>query len=81
MTRHYWTFVRKAAIVRDVATGRSALDNVLAAHEISPEEFEYWRAAFARGGAAALRVTKIEPRRGPSYRPRRYKPRAEDAAQ
>ncbi len=58
---HYWTFRHKAELVRDVQAGRSILATVLAAHEISPEEFAAWQAAFARGGAKALRATRVRP--------------------
>jgi uncharacterized protein DUF1153 len=66
MTAHYWTFLRKAELVRRVLAKPETLDDVLATNEISIEEFESWRAAYALGGAKALRVTRIErvaPRR------------------
>jgi hypothetical protein len=59
---YYWTFRRKAALVCDVEAGRAPLAEVLAAHEISPEEFASWQAAFARGGDRALRATRIMPK-------------------
>ena len=54
-----WTYWRKAALLRAVEADPSILPDVLAANEISPEEFELWRAAYARGGAKALMVTRI----------------------
>ncbi len=58
---HYWTFRRKGALVRDVQAEPATMDNVLAAHEISPEEFASWQTAYARGGDKALRATRIAP--------------------
>jgi Protein of unknown function (DUF1153) len=55
-----WTYWRKAALLRTLEADPSILPDVLAAYKISPEEFELWRAAYARGGAKALRVTRIE---------------------
>jgi hypothetical protein len=55
-----WTYWRKAALLRTIEADPSILPDVLAAYKISPEEFDLWQAAFARGGAKALRVTRIE---------------------
>lgn len=51
----YWTAGRKAEIIDRIRKGEDQA-MLLAQHEISDEEFEAWKSAYARGGIDGLFV-------------------------
>ncbi|MFV0473616.1 MAG: DUF1153 domain-containing protein [Pikeienuella sp.] len=55
-----WVASRKAAVVEAVDAGAISEAEVCALYGLSGEELNLWRAAFARHGAPALLVTKLQ---------------------
>ncbi len=60
-----WVASRKEKVVRAVDCGLITRENALKRWALSDEEFDQWRAAFHRHGAAALKVTRLQAYRQP----------------
>jgi hypothetical protein len=70
-----WTAKQKRAVIEDVRSGVVAPELVLAAWDITPEEYQEWVDSFDAHGKEALKVTKLQFFRGMPRRPQRLRRR------
>jgi hypothetical protein len=65
-----WTANQKATVIADVRSGTVAPELVLAAWDVSLEEYQEWQDSFDAHGIEALKVTKLQRFRAVPRRPR-----------
>jgi hypothetical protein len=60
MPQNRWTPKRKEKLIIAVRDGERTRDEVLAANNISPEEFDRWLLLYDRYGSHGLRTSKVQ---------------------
>lgn len=61
-SRARWTVDRKADLILAVRDGRVSLEEAMALHALSPEEFAQWESDFDRGGKNWMKVSRQDIR-------------------